>query len=106
MGEYKPLGLLHVALLVESGAVFAVLQLFIDIFTIAVNPQNERATFVYNIFDVIYYFFAMVYPALTIFLINGPFSIAGIHDSIVQIQLSLNEQESQRLQGNADALPA
>ncbi|KAG6847784.1 hypothetical protein H0H93_006011, partial [Arthromyces matolae] len=36
----------------------------------------------------IYYSVSFVYPALAIALIRGPFSIAGVHESAIQISSS------------------
>ncbi|KAG6848550.1 hypothetical protein H0H93_016009 [Arthromyces matolae] len=74
------------SILVDTGFVYAVLQLCVIILNVVSNDDiGDALENAFRIFTNIYYSISFVYPALTIALIRGQFSIAGIHESVVHI---------------------
>ncbi|KAG6848514.1 hypothetical protein H0H93_016400 [Arthromyces matolae] len=76
------------ALLVESGAVYGVLQLITVILSFAISYNEYYALLVFDVAANIYYSFSFVYPALTLYLIHGPLSLAGTHESVILAVIS------------------
>ncbi|KAG6834378.1 hypothetical protein H0H93_010039, partial [Arthromyces matolae] len=83
------------ALLVESGAVYGVLQLINVVIVFGISYDQSSLVLVYDIMAVIFYSISFVYPALTLFLIHGASSLAGPQESIISAVISddLGSQE-------------
>ncbi|KAH0580408.1 hypothetical protein H2248_001910 [Termitomyces sp. 'cryptogamus'] len=77
-----------VLLLVDAGAVYGVLQLLNIITSLAVKPDQFAAAIFSDVIGTIYLSISPVYPAFTIALIHGPFSIVGVHQTVNSLQIS------------------
>ncbi|KAG5726755.1 hypothetical protein E4T56_gene15185 [Termitomyces sp. T112] len=74
-------------LLVDAGAVYSILQLLYIVPTITVNANQLAAQIFLDAVGMIYFSISTVYPALTIALIRGPFSIVGVHETVNSLQI-------------------
>ncbi|KAG6906770.1 hypothetical protein DXG01_012182 [Tephrocybe rancida] len=105
-GAQQPFRTWHIlALLVESGAVYCLLQVrahtpcspavtnpdLVQLMNfalgIAAGPSSSAATALY-VFSNTFCMISIVYPALTVFLIHGPFAIAGVDSTVVSVYAS------------------
>ncbi|KAG6886380.1 hypothetical protein C0992_004302 [Termitomyces sp. T32_za158] len=60
----------------------------------AIIGNQVAADFTVNVVEDIYFSISAVYPALTIALIHGPFSIAGVHNTVQSLRISLPSAEN------------
>ncbi|KAG6872597.1 hypothetical protein C0992_009457, partial [Termitomyces sp. T32_za158] len=80
-------------LLADAGALYAIFQLLNIVMGVAIGNQVAAGIAV-DIVETIYFSISAVYPALTIALIHGPFSIAGVHDTVQSLRVSLPSAEN------------
>ncbi|KAG5722711.1 hypothetical protein E4T56_gene8772, partial [Termitomyces sp. T112] len=72
-------------LLVDSGLIYMLLQVTAIVVARAV-PGDIIGSNVFTVITDTYYFISLAYPSITIFLIYGPFSIRGVHETVASFK--------------------
>ncbi|KAG6906769.1 hypothetical protein DXG01_012181 [Tephrocybe rancida] len=82
------------ALLVESGAIYGLVQFIFSVMRIAVDPiKEEVANCALYMFSGVYFSISFVYPALTLFIVHESLSINAVHSTVMSLRGSQVEGE-------------
>ncbi|KAG6914487.1 hypothetical protein DXG01_016961 [Tephrocybe rancida] len=83
-------------LLVDSGASYMVLQsTFLGMYMAKAYIQSTSFLWAFGVLNALYTCISFVYPAITIFLVHGPFSIVSIHDTAMAFSIPADEPHAQ-----------
>ncbi|KAG6816762.1 hypothetical protein H0H87_003157 [Tephrocybe sp. NHM501043] len=72
--------------LLESGAIYAAFQLVFNLLFSLADTEREANYIAIRTFLTTYTVVSLAYPVLTIAIVNGPFSMDRLQQSVVEIQ--------------------